>query len=79
MVPIKGVKHISSCCSSISSRSISRKSNSRPNSSKTNKPNENKKKQKTRLRKKAAYSLVSGALAVWDRNQTFLQFTAYHL
>lgn len=29
--------------------------------------------------RKAAYSLVSGALAVGDRNQTFLQLTTYHL
>lgn len=29
--------------------------------------------------RKAAYSLVSGALAVWNRNQTLLQFTTYHL
>jgi len=29
--------------------------------------------------KKAAYSLVCGALAVGDRNQTLLQFTSYHL
>lgn len=63
----------------ISSRPKKKKIKKKRNSSiKTNKPNENKKK-KIRLRKKAAYSLVSGALAVWDRNQTFLQFTAYHL
>lgn len=76
-MPQNGIEHIISCSSS---SSISRKSNSRPNSSK-NKKNQMKtrKKQKIRLRKKAAYSLVSGALAVWDRNQTFLQFTAYHL
>jgi hypothetical protein len=29
--------------------------------------------------RKAAYSLVCRALAVGDRNQTFLQLTTYHL